>query len=102
MAYRLSLSESIFGIHDVFHVSQLRKCQVDVNQIIDLKEIELEGDMSYEKLSIHSIEILDQKIKELRNKMIRLVKLLWRNHYIEEAAWEKEEEMRLLYPALFG
>lgn len=99
MAYRLSLSESIFGIHDVFNVSQLRKCQVDADQIIDLKEIELEGDMSYEE---RSIEILDQKIKEFRNERIQLVKLLWRNRYIEEAAWEKEEEMRLLYPALFG
>lgn len=47
------------------------------------------------------LKVLDQKIKELRNKKIQLVKVLWRNHNVEEATWEKEEEMRLLYPDMF-
>ena len=54
--------------------------------------------MSYEE---QPVEILDRKEKELRNKKIPLVKVLWRNHEVEEATWEREEEMKTKYPQLF-
>ena len=47
------------------------------------------------------VQILDYKIKQLRNRSIRLVKVLWRNHSIEEATWETNESMRKSYPQLF-
>ena len=47
------------------------------------------------------VQILDRKEKQLRNKIISLVKVLWRNQHIEEATWELEEEMRKNYPHLF-
>ena len=47
------------------------------------------------------VQILDYKIKQLRNRSISLVKVLWRNHSIEEATWETKESMRKSYPHLF-
>ena len=55
--------------------------------------------MSYEE---HPVKILDTKENELRNKKISLVKVLWKNHDVEEATWEREEEMKMKYPHLFG
>lgn len=93
------MSESIAGIQDVFHVSQLWKCTISDNKILDPNQVELERDVSYEK---QRIEILDQKIKDLRNKKIQLVKVLRHNHHIGNATWEKEEEIRQLYPEIIG
>ena len=47
------------------------------------------------------VQILDRKEKQLRSKIISLVKILWRNQHIEEAIWELKEEMRKNYPHLF-
>ncbi|KAL5551009.1 hypothetical protein UlMin_001185 [Ulmus minor] len=55
-------------------------------------------DLTYEE---KPVQILDRKDKTLRNKVIPLVKVLWRNHKIEEATWEREDDMRISYPELF-
>ena len=47
------------------------------------------------------VQILGREEKELRNKTISLVKVLWRNHLVEEATWEREDQMRDQYPHLF-
>ena len=52
--------------------------------------LQLEEDLTYEE---RPIQILDKTIKELKNKRIPLVKILWRNSFIEEATWEREEEI---------
>lgn len=54
--------------------------------------------MSYEK---ELIEIVDKKEQVLRTRIILLVKVRWRNHYVEEATWEREAEMLEKYPQLF-
>ncbi|XP_073137057.1 uncharacterized protein [Henckelia pumila] len=86
------------GIHDVFHVSMLRKYQPDASHILQSDEAELNETPSYFE---QSIQILDQKVKQLRNKMIQLVKVQWTRHRIEEATWETEEDMRQRFPELF-
>ena len=48
------------------------------------------------------VQILDRKTKQLRNRQIPLVKILWNNHGVEEATWETEDAMRRQYPYLFG
>ena len=48
------------------------------------------------------MKILAREVKELRNKQIPLVKVLWRNHKTEEATWETEEVMRQQYSQLFN
>ena len=52
-------------------------------------------------LEMRPIRIVDQGEKELRNKKIPIVRILWRNAQIEEETWEREDEMKKNYPELF-
>ena len=66
--------------------------------MLETPKIELRDDLSYEE---QTVQILGREEKELRNKTISLVKILWRNHLVEEATWEREDQMRSQYPLLF-
>ncbi|KAL5767474.1 hypothetical protein ACOSQ2_014257 [Xanthoceras sorbifolium] len=99
VAYRLALPPELEKIHNVFHVSMLRKYRSDPSHRVQAESIEIRPDLSYEE---EPVQILDRKIKELRNKRVPLVKVLWRNHKVEEATWESEETMRQQYPQLFN
>ncbi|KAL5545280.1 hypothetical protein UlMin_009064 [Ulmus minor] len=75
-----------------------KKGKLNSSHVLDHEPIEVHEDLTYEE---KSVQILDRKEKTLRNKVIPLVKVLWRNHRIEEATWEREDEMREKYPSLF-
>ena len=98
VAYRLALSPSLSGVHNVFHVSMLRKYVSNVTHVLRHEDLELQADLAYEELPV---QVLDRKDKVLRNKTIPLVKVLWRNSKVEEATWELETAMRDQYPELF-
>ena len=98
VAYRLDLPEKLSRVHNVFHISMLRKYIPDPSHVQETPEIELRDDLSYEE---QPVQILGREEKELRNKTISLVKVLWRNHLVEEATWEQEDQMRSQYPHLF-
>ena len=76
----------------------LKKCVSNPELVIEPQVVQIQANLSYEE---QPIQILDRKVKKLRNKEIALVKVLWKNHRVEEATWEPEEEMRVKYPALF-
>lgn len=97
-AYRLDLPPSLTGIHNVFHVSQLRKCYPDETTLLPLEKVELEPNLTFVQ---KPVKILDRKFQELRNRSIPLVKVLWRSDKTEEATWETEEKMRRFHPELF-
>ena len=99
VAYRLALPPDLEKIHNVFHVSMLRRYRSDPTHVVSMETIELKSDSTYEE---EPVEILASEVKQLRNKKIPLVKVLWRNHKIEEATWESEETMRQQYPQLFN
>ncbi|KAL5781948.1 hypothetical protein ACOSP7_006977 [Xanthoceras sorbifolium] len=82
----------------MFHVSMLRRYRYDHSHIVQAESIEIRPDLTYEE---EPVQILDRKIKKLRNKRVPLVKVLWRNHNVEEDTWESEETMRQQYPQLF-
>ena len=91
MAYRLALPPELEKIHNVFHSLMLRRYRSDPSHVVSSKIIELRPDLTYKE---EPVEILAREVKELRNKQIPLVKVLWRNHKTEEATWESEETMR--------
>ncbi|TYJ97418.1 putative DNA/RNA polymerases superfamily protein [Cucumis melo var. makuwa] len=91
-AYRLELPTELARIHDVFHVSMLRKYISDLSHVFQVQPIELKEDLSYRE---EAVQILDRKEQVLRNKTIQLMKVLWRHHGIEEATWESEDQMKL-------
>ncbi|XP_027155357.1 uncharacterized protein LOC113755587 [Coffea eugenioides] len=82
MAYRLELPASPSRIYDVFHVSMLKKYHPDPTHVLNPEEIDIDESLTYEE---RPVQILDRKVKELRTKQIPLVKVLWRNHEVEEA-----------------
>ena len=98
VAYRLALPPQLFGIHDVFHVSLLRKYEPDVSHILDWQELNLQKNMKYEEWPR---EILDAQERVLRNIVIPLVKVLWEHHGVEEATWELVADVKKKYPELF-
>ena len=98
VAYRLALPPSMDRVHNVFHISLLRKYISDPSHVLKSDDVELKEDLAYEEQPVH---ILDRKIKELRNKTIPLVKVLWENHKVKEPTWEIEQQMRERFPNLF-
>ncbi|KAL0546403.1 hypothetical protein IC582_016311 [Cucumis melo] len=98
VAYRLALPPSLSTVHDVFHVSMLRKYVPDPSHVVDYEPLEIDENLSYTE---QPVEVLAREVKTLRNKEIPLVKVLWRNHRVEEATWEREDDMRSRYPELF-
>ena len=77
LAYRLVLPLKMAQIHDLFHVSMLRRYRYDPVHILKHQEVEITNDLSYIK---EPIKIIGYKIKQLWNREIPLVKVLRRNH----------------------
>ncbi|CAN6707754.1 unnamed protein product [Malus baccata var. baccata] len=98
VAYRLELPPKLSKVHNVFHVSMLRHYVSDPSHVIPPQPLEINPDLTYDD---EPVTILDWKDKVLRNKTVSLVKVLWRNHSVEEATWEIEDRMREMYPMLF-
>jgi len=98
VAYRLALPPSMSHLHNVFHVSMLRKYVEDSFHVLPVHEVEVSENVQYEE---PAVAILDRKEKVLRNKVIPLVKVQWKRHNVEEATWELKEEMKKKYPSLF-
>ena len=98
VAYRLTLPPSMSGVHDVFHVSMLRRYTPDPAHVVDWGEIEVDTDGTFEE---GPVCILDSRDQVLRRKTVRLVRVLWRHCGVEESTWEHEDTMRVTYPFLF-
>jgi hypothetical protein len=88
VAYKLDLSPSLAGVHDIFHMSQLKKCLKAPMNVVLPEVTPLEADVSYPK---HPIKILDRKDHVMRRKTINFFKIQWSNHSEEEATWESED-----------
>ncbi|KAA3469734.1 integrase [Gossypium australe] len=85
------LPSELEKIHNVFYVSMLRRYRSDPSHVISPSEIEIQPYMTYNE---EPVRILAREIKELTNKCIALVKVLWQRHGVEEAMLEPEEAMR--------
>jgi hypothetical protein len=95
VAYKLKLTPKMSVIHDVFHVSQLKKCVRLPTEIIVEPEMEIEPDLSYKE---YPSKVLDCKERSTRAKSIKMYKIQWCNHSEEEATWETEEFLRSNFP----
>ena len=98
VAFRLVLPPSLSGVHNVFHVSMLRKYIPDPSHVVDYKPLKLRIDLTYEE---QLVKIVDKKEQELKRHTIHYVKVQWRNQFVREATWELEDEMNEKYPYLF-
>jgi hypothetical protein len=82
VAYKLELPPSLAGVHDIFHVSQLKKCLMAPVDVVLSEVAPLESDLIYPK---HPIKILDQKSRVTRWKIIKFYKIQWSNQTVKES-----------------
>ena len=95
---RLALPPSMSSVHEVFHVSMLRKYTPDPAHVVDWGQIEVDTDGTFEEGLVCFVDSRDQV---LRRKTVRLVRVLWRHYGVEESTWEREDTMWATYPFLF-
>ena len=76
----------------------LRRYRSDESHILPMQYVQVQADLSYDE---EPKAILAREVKQLRNKQVSLVKVLWQHHGREEATWEPEATMKAQYPQLF-
>jgi hypothetical protein len=88
VAYKMKLPPSLIGVHDIFHVSQLKKCLKAPVDLVLPEVTPLKADLTYPK---HPVKILDQKDHVTRRKTIKFFNVQWSHHSKEEATWENKD-----------
>ena len=99
VAYRIALPPKMSGVHNVFHISMLRRIMHDPSHKINFKDIEVNDNVTYNE---GPVKILEHGVKKLRTKEIPIVKVQWKHHDKREASWELESEIREKFPYLFN
>nr|GEU88160.1 putative reverse transcriptase domain-containing protein [Tanacetum cinerariifolium] len=99
VAYRLDLPQDLNGVHDTFHVSNLKKCLADPTLQMPLDEIRVDAKLNF--MEVH-VEILDREFKKLKRSRTAIVKVRWNSKGVPEFTWEREDRMKLKYPHLFS
>jgi hypothetical protein len=99
VAYRLRLPEQLSAVHNVFHVSQLKKCLQVPNQVVDFEGVKLEPDLTN---SEHPVKVLDWKDRVTQSRTIKWYKIQWNQHSEEEATWESKDYLLENFPEFFA
>ena len=98
VAYRVALPPNLSNLHDVFHVSQLRKYVPDPSHVVQMDDVQVRDNLTVET---KPIRIDAREVKVLRGKEIELVKVVWLGAAGESMTWELESKMKDSYPELF-
>ncbi|GJT54037.1 putative reverse transcriptase domain-containing protein [Tanacetum coccineum] len=99
VAYRLDLLEELSGVHDMFDVSNHKKCLADSTLKVPLDEIRVDAKLNFVE---EPVEILEREFKKLKHSRIAIVKVRWNSKRGPEFTWEREDQMKLKYPHLFS
>ncbi|GJY90442.1 putative reverse transcriptase domain-containing protein [Tanacetum coccineum] len=99
VAYRFDLPKELNGVHNTFHVSNLKKCFADPTLQVPLDEIRVDAKLNFVE---EPVEILEIEFKKLKRSRIAIVKVRWNSKRGPEFTWEREDQMRLKYPHLFS
>jgi hypothetical protein len=86
-------------VHDVFHVSQLKKCLRVPEEQLPMEELVAKEDLSYQE---YPVKILETSERITRNKKIKMCKVQWSHQTEDEATWEREEELKAEFPGFFS
>jgi hypothetical protein len=102
MSYKLEMPSELSEFHDVFHISQLRKClqvpsKPETFKEIDHNTIDLNHDLTYQE---RPIRVLEEDVRLTRRRKIKMYKVQWSNHTENEATWEREDYLQREFPEL--
>jgi hypothetical protein len=92
MVYQLELPDNLSNVHNVFHMSQLKKCLCVREEQLPMEELSVQGDLTYTE---YPTKILDTLTRVSRNKVLKMCKVQWSHHGEDEATWEREEELHI-------
>nr|GFA12342.1 putative reverse transcriptase domain-containing protein [Tanacetum cinerariifolium] len=98
VAYKLELPRELQGIHNTFHVLNLKKCLSDEDLIIPFDEVRIDEKLHFTE---EPVEIMDRKEKQLKQSRIHIVKVRWNSRRGPKYTWEREDQMWKKYPHLF-
>ncbi|WVZ49870.1 hypothetical protein U9M48_001193 [Paspalum notatum var. saurae] len=99
VAYQLELLDRLSGVHNVFHISQLKKCLRVPEEQLQEDELTVQDDLTYTE---YPVQILETVERTTRNRVIKMCKVKWSHHTAEEATWEREDDLIADYPELFA
>ncbi|GKD00539.1 putative reverse transcriptase domain-containing protein, partial [Tanacetum coccineum] len=99
VAYRLDLPDELNGVHDTFHMSNLKKYLADPTLQVPLDEIRVDAKLNFVE---EPVEILEREFKKLKRSRIAIVKVRWNSKRGPEFTWEREDQMKLKCPHLFS
>ncbi|WVZ85447.1 hypothetical protein U9M48_032375 [Paspalum notatum var. saurae] len=97
--YKLELPDRLSGVHDVFHVSQLKKCLRVPKEQLQMDDLNVQDDLTYTE---YPVQILETAEKVTRKRVIKMCKVKWSHHSAEEATWGREDDLRADYSELFA
>ncbi|GJY90589.1 hypothetical protein Tco_0505785 [Tanacetum coccineum] len=93
------MPEELNGVHDTFHLSNLKKCLDDPTLQVPLDEIRVDAKFNFVE---DPMEILEREFKKLKRSRIAIVKVRWNSKRGPEFTWEREDQMKLKYSHLFS
>ena len=97
VAYRVELPPHLSAVHNIFHVSQLKKCFRVPTEAVGMENLQLEPNLVYPE---HPVRIVDRKTRVTRNQISNFYKVQSSNHSEREATWETEEFVQSKCPEL--
>ncbi|GJZ14451.1 putative reverse transcriptase domain-containing protein [Tanacetum coccineum] len=92
VAYKLDLPEELDGVHDTFHMSNLKKCLADPTLQVPLDEIQINAKLNFVE---EPVKILEREFKKLKRSRIAIVKVRWNSKRSPEFTWEREDQIKL-------
>ncbi|GKF71747.1 hypothetical protein Tco_0207861, partial [Tanacetum coccineum] len=98
VAYKLDLPEELSRVHNIFHISNLKKCYADEPLVVPLDGLHFDDKLHFVK---EPVEIMDRVVKRLKQSRIPLVKVRWNSKRGPEFTWERDDQFRKKYPHMF-
>ena len=72
--------------------------RVPETEHVPVEPIDLPPDLRYQEIPV---KILDTATKRTRNSEVRICRVQWSRHGVEEATWEREDALKKEFPHLF-
>ncbi|GJT65218.1 retrovirus-related pol polyprotein from transposon TNT 1-94 [Tanacetum coccineum] len=98
VAYKLELPQELSRVHNMFHVSNLKKCYSDDPLVVPLEGLQVDDKLHFVE---EPVEIMDHEVKQLRRSRVLIFKVRWNSRRGPEFTWEREDQFRKKYPHLF-